>query len=86
MLLDVLAPLDHLLQLECAKRNLSELAVPEMKTTYLVRALAFYYCREEGGCWNSGRFTRNFFRVPKRSLHFRLLATLAQKRRQRSIR
>ena len=37
-------------------------------------------------CWNSGRITRNFFRVPKRSLHFRLLATLAQKRRRRSIR
>ena len=64
---------------------------PSSKGTYTFKRLPFagsegrfYVCNM--GCWKSGRFTRNFFRVPKRSLHFRLLATLAQKRRRRSIR
>ena len=60
----------------------------ELQGVELIRCLldVAVLCAVDVICWKFGRFTRNFFRVPKRSLHFRLLATLAQKRRKRSIR
>ena len=36
-------------------------------------------------CWKSGRFTRNFFRVPKRSLHFRLLNSNACSKEKKNV-
>ena len=66
------------------KRTLSLRIFTEKRPFYSAVVIHAQYCTAR--CWNSGRFTRNFFRVLKRSLHFRLLATLAQKRRRRSIR